>query len=214
VRSTGGLLVLVASASLATSVLAQTPPPPAGPAVGASASYRWTSSITQPVTVLVEERPSAGAPAKWSVVQERAAPQPVYVTYSVVRADRATYTIQIVTRERLEGTPLSVTHVTVNRASGKAVRSLTRTPTGPKPTPESGLRPVSERAVPQGRRDEVTVPAGRFEAVQGKLGPADVWVSDRVPPLGLVKGVWPQGTLELVESARTGARDLLRTATR
>jgi hypothetical protein len=213
VRSAGGLLVLIASAALATSVLAQTTPP-AGPAVGASASYRWTSSITQPVTVLVEERQPAGAPTKWSIVQERAAPQPVYVTYSVVRADRATYTLQIVTRERLDGTPLSVTHVTVNRASGKAVRSVTRAPAGPKPTPESGLRPLSERALPQGRRDEVTVPAGRFEAVQGKLGPADVWVSDRVPALGLVKGVWPQGTLELVESARTGARDLLRTAAR
>lgn len=212
-RPGGGLLVLAASAALTTSVLAQTAAP-AGPPVGASATYRWTSSATQPVTVIVEEPPRGGAPAKRSVVQERAAPEPVYVTYSVVGADRGTYTLQIVTRERPDGRPLSVTHVTVNRGSGKAVRSVTRTPRGPRRTPESGLRPLSERAVPQGRREAVTVPAGRFEAVQGKLGPADVWVSDRVPPLGLVKGVWPAGTLELVESAPTGARDLLRTATR
>ncbi|MGZ7246603.1 hypothetical protein ACXWO4_11135, partial [Streptococcus pyogenes] len=62
---------------------------------------------------------------------------------------------------------------------------------------------------PQGRREEVTVPAGRFQAVSGTVEGAQVWVSDQVPALGLVKAVWPAGTLELVRSAASGATDLL-----
>jgi hypothetical protein len=37
-----------------------------------------------------------------------------------------------------------------------------------------------------------------------------VWVSDRVPAMGLVKGVFPDGQLELVKSGTGGAQDLLR----
>jgi hypothetical protein len=37
-----------------------------------------------------------------------------------------------------------------------------------------------------------------------------VWVSDQVPVLGIVKGVFPDGQLELVKSGTTGAQDLLR----
>jgi hypothetical protein len=35
-------------------------------------------------------------------------------------------------------------------------------------------------------------------------------VSDRVPVLGIVKGVFPDGQLELVKSGTAGAQDLLR----
>ena len=186
----------------------------AGPAVGSSATYRWTSSTAQPIVVVLQEPQAGGAPTKVSVREERATPDPVYVTYGVVRADRGTYTLQIVTQERPGSTPLSVTQVTVNRGSGKAVRAVTRGPKGATRTPESGLRPLRESALANGRREAVTVPAGRFDAVQGDAAGGQVWVSDSVPALGLVKGTWPDGTLELVQSAPGGATDLLRTATR
>ncbi len=186
---------------------------PAAPSVGASATYRWTSAVRQPVLVLVRE-PQAGGQATWSAVQESAAPPPVFVTYSIVRGDRATYTLQIVTHDEAEGAPLSVTQVTVNRASGKALRSVTRGPKGVVPTPESGLRPFREAGMRDGRREEVEVPAGRFPAASGTSAGARVWVSDRVPALGLVKAEWPAGTLELVRSAPAGATDLLKPATR
>lgn len=180
--------------------------PPAGPAVGASATYRWTSALTETVPVLVQQaRP--GSQPTWSVAQEKVPPGPILVTYSVVRADARSYTLQIVTQERPDGTPLSVTQTTINRASGKAIRSLIRGPKRVAATPDSALRPLREAGIPQGRPEDVTVPAGRFTAVRGSAQGAELWVSDQVPVLGLVKGVWNEGTLELVGTAATGARD-------
>ena len=129
------------------------------------------------------------------------------MTYSVVHSDARSYTLQIVTQERPDGTPLSVTQVTINRASGKAVRSVIRRPKGVVATPDSALRPLREASVPQGRPEEVRVPAGLFTAVRGSAQGVELWVSDKVPVLGLVKGVWNEGTLELIESAATGAKD-------
>jgi hypothetical protein len=137
------------------------------------------------------------------------APRPLFVTYSIVRGNPTTYTLQIVTHERVDGPPLSVTQVTVNRRSGRAVRSVIQSPKGVVATPESGLRPIQEGDVEGGRPEDVVVPAGRFSAVRGSVREADAWVSDQVPPLGLVKAVWPSGTLDLVESTATGARDLM-----
>jgi hypothetical protein len=178
---------------------------PAGPAVGASATYRWTSTLSETVPVLIQQ-PQPGGPATWSVAQEKVSPAPILVTYSVVRADSRSYTLQVVTQERADGPPLSVTQVTVDRASGKALRSLVRRPKGVGPTPDSALRPLREADV-RGQREEVTVPAGRFTAVHGPVKGAEVWVSNEVPVLGLVKGVWQEGTLELVGTAPTGAKD-------
>ena len=184
-----------------------------GPAVGASATYRWTSSLTQTVPVLVQQ-PGAGGQVAWSVAEESVALEAIAVTYAVVRGDAKRYTLQIVTRARPDGPPLSVTQVTVDRASGKAVRSVVRGAKGLVATPESGLRPFREADVAQGRREEVTVPAGRFTAVHGAAQGAEVWVSDQVPVLGLVKGVWREGTMELVASAPSGAQDLLKKGSR
>lgn len=186
---------------------------PVAPTTGATATYRWTSSLTRPVSVVVREHASGGQ-VTWSVVRETLPPPPLFVTYSIVRGTPKTYTLQVVTLVRPGSPPLSVTQVTVDRRSGRAVRSLIQHPGGVSPTAESGLRPLHESDVPDGRRDEVTVPAGRFDAVHGRLQGAEVWVSDRVPGLGLVKAVWPSGTLELIESATTGARDLLGARTR
>ncbi len=37
-----------------------------------------------------------------------------------------------------------------------------------------------------------------------------MWVSDQVPALGIVKGTFPNGQMELIKSGTTGAEDLLR----
>jgi len=177
--------------------------------VGATATYRWTSARMQPVPVLIRDTVSGGE-AKWSVADQAMPPPPLFVTYGIVRGDRTTYTLQIVTRERLDGQPLSVTQVTVNRRSGHAVRSVIQSPKGFVATPESGLRPLRESEVEGALREEVVVPAGRFSTARGSVWDAQVWVSDQVPPLGLVRAVWPSsGTLDLVQSATTGAQDLM-----
>jgi hypothetical protein len=54
------------------------------------------------------------------------------------------------------------------------------------------------------------VPAGRLAAVHGTAQGAEVWVADTVPGLALVKAAWRDGTLELVSSGQSGAKDLLK----
>ena len=49
-----------------------------------------------------------------------------------------------------------------------------------------------------------------FIALAEDLGVDSVWVSDRVPALGLVKASFPSGTLDLVRSGAAGVKDLLR----
>jgi hypothetical protein len=127
----------------------------------------------------------------------------------VVRGDPKSYVLQIVTRPTADGPPLSVTQVTVDRASGKTLKSVIRDKKGIIPTPESGLRPLRQAGV-QGTSEEVTVPAGRFTAIKAPHRNGTVWVSDQVPALGVVKGVFPDGQLELVKRGTTGAQDLLR----
>jgi len=180
-----------------------------GPAVGAWASYRWTSTLSQTVPVLVQQT-GAGGRVALSVVQESVAPGPIVVTYGVVRADRGSYTLQIVTQAGPDAPPLSVTHVIVDRASGKSRRSVIRGLKGLVATPESALRPFREAGIEQGRREEVVVPAGRLTAVHGTAQGAEVWVADTVPALALVKAVWREGMLELVSSGQSGAKDLLK----
>ena len=179
-----------------------------GPVVGTWATYQWTSSVTQEVPVLVRE-PGAGGQVTWSVARESAAPAPLFVTYSIVRGDAKTYVLQIVTHKTLDSPALSVTQVTVDRASGKAVKSVIQRPKGPIATPESGLRPFRQAAV-KGTEESVAVPAGRFSAVRAPYRNGTVWVSDQVPALGLVKATFTNGQLELVRSGTAGAKDLLR----
>ena len=179
-----------------------------GPAVGGWATYEWRSAAKVDVPVLVRQSGAGGA-ASWSVDREASTPRPIFVTYSVVRGDAKSYVLQIVTRPTADGTPLSVTQVTVDRASGKALKSVIRDKKGVIPTPESGLRPLRQAGV-QGAPEEVTVPAGRFTAVKAPYRNGTVWVSDQVPALGVVKGAFPDGELELVKRGTAGAQDLLR----
>jgi hypothetical protein len=178
------------------------------PAVGGSATYRWTSSLRQEVPVIVRQEGPGGS-VSWSVAQETVAPAPLFVTYSIVASDATSYTLQITTHQTPDGPPLSVTQIRVDRASGKALRSVTRTPKGAVATPESALRPFRQSDV-KGTEEAVTVPAGQFTAIRAAHRDGTVWVSDRVPALGLVKATSPSGTLELVKSGTAGAKDLLR----
>jgi hypothetical protein len=178
-----------------------------GPAVGGWATYEWRSVQNVDVPVLVKQPDASGA-ANWSVDREASQPR-LFVTYSVVRGDAKSYVLQIVTRPTADGTPLSVTQVTVDRASGKALKSVIRDRKGVVPTPESGLRPLRQAGV-KGTSEEVSVPAGRFTAIKAPHRNGTVWVSDQVPALGIVKGVFPDGQLELVKRGTTGAQDLLR----
>jgi hypothetical protein len=202
-------LLLLLGATLAGIAWLAPPVGAQGPTVGAWATYEWRSALRVEVPVLVQQPGTGGAPATWSVDRETTAPAPLYVTYGIVRADAKRYVLQILTRLSPEGAPLSITQVTVDRASGKALRSVIRDRKGIIPTPESGFRPFREAAV-QGTVEEVAVPAGRFTAVKAPHRNGTVWVSDRVPALGLVRAVSPAGTLELVRSGTSGAQDLLR----
>jgi hypothetical protein len=178
------------------------------PAVGGWVTYEWRSAAKVDVPVLVQQPGAAGA-ATWSLDRETSAPRPIFVTYSVVRGDAKSYVLQIVTRATADGTPLSVTQVTVDRTSGKATKSVIRDKKGLIPTPESGLRPLRQAGV-KGTPEDVTVPAGRFTAIKAPHRNGTVWVSDQVPVLGIVKGAFPDGQLELVKSGTSGAQDLLR----
>jgi hypothetical protein len=179
-----------------------------GPAVGGWATYEWRSAAKVDVPVLVRQ-PGASGATTWSIDREAAAPRPIFVTYSVVRGDAKSYVLQVVTRPTADGTPLSITQITVDRASGKTLKSVIRDKKGVIPTPESGLRPLRQAGV-QGAPEEVTVPAGRFTAVKAPHRNGTVWVSDQVPALGVVKGAFPDGQLELVKRGTAGAQDILR----
>jgi hypothetical protein len=179
----------------------------AGPVVGGWATYQWTSTRVEEIPVVVRQS-SPGGPETRTVSRERAAPAPLFVTYSIVRGDPSRYVLQVVTAATLDGPPLSVTQVTVERASGKAVRSVIQRPQGVIATPESGIRPFRQ-ADARGPEEEVTVPAGRFRAVRTPYADGTVWVSDQVPGLGLVRGEYGHARLELVRSGARGARDLL-----
>jgi hypothetical protein len=179
---------------------------PAQPAVGSWATYRWTSTVQTDVPVLV--RQEQGGQVSWSFAREAAAPG-VFVTYAIVGADERSYTLQVTTHATADGPPLSVTQVRVDRKSGKALRSVTRSPKGPVPTPDGALRPFRQADV-RGSEEPVTVPAGQLTAIRTTYRNGTVWVSDRVPALGLVKATFPSGTLELVRSGTTGAKDMLR----
>jgi hypothetical protein len=197
-------LVLFTVVVLGIAIPAAAQPPPAG----GWATYEWRGTARVDVPVLVQQ-PSASGAGNWAVEREASTPRPIFVTYSIVRADAKSYVLQIVTRASADGKPLSITQVTVDRASGKALKSVTKDKKGVVATPESGLRPLREAGV-QGTREEVAVPAGRFTAVKAPHRNGTVWVSDRVPGIGVVKGAFPEGQLELIKSGTGGAQDLLR----
>jgi hypothetical protein len=211
-RFTPNLRSLAFQAGFALAVAGAAAPaaaqPPA-PAVGAWATYEWKSSARIDVPVVVQQPGQAGAAPTWSVDRETSTPSPIFVTYGIVRGDAKSYVLQILTRQSPDGPPLSVTQITVDRVSGKTLKAVIRDRKGVIPTPESGFRPFRESET-KGTREEVAVPAGRFTAVRAPYRNGTVWLSDRVPALGLVKGTFADGELQLVKSGTAGAQDLLR----
>jgi hypothetical protein len=178
------------------------------PVVGSWATYQWMSSLKEDVPVLVKQD-QPGGQASWSVVTESVVPIPLFVTYSILSGDAKSYVLQIVTRQKIDSAPLSVTQITVDRATGQALKSVIQRPKGQIVTPESGLRPFRQATV-KGTPEEVAVPAGRFQAVRASYQNGMVWVSDQVPAMGLAKAQLANGQLELLKSGSSGARDLLR----
>ena len=203
-RDPRGLVLLVLLAlGIAVPAAAQ------APAAGGWATYEWRNAARVDVPVLVQQPGASGAAGTWTVDREATPPRSIFVTYSIVRADPKSYVLQIATRASADGKPLSVTQVTVDRASGKALKSVIKDKKGVIATPESGLRPFREAGV-QGTREEVQVPAGPFTAVKAPYRNGSVWVSDKVPALGVVKAAFPEGQMELIKSGTGGAQDLLR----
>jgi hypothetical protein len=178
------------------------------PVVGSWATYQWVSSLKEQVPVLVKQDQPGGQPS-WTVVTESVVPIPLFVTYSILSGDAKSYLLQIVTRQSMDGAPLSVTQITVDRASGKALKSVIQRPKGQIVTPESGLRPFRQATV-KGTAEDVAVPAGRFQTVRAPYQNGTVWVSDQVPAMGFAKAQLTNGQLELLKSGTSGAQDLLR----
>lgn len=176
---------------------------------GAWATYRFQSARARTAPVVYKEFGAEGK-VTWRVEEEAVPPAPLYITYAIVKASAKEYTLQVVTSLEPGGPPLSITQIVVDRQSGKAKRSVIRRPKGLIETPENELRPFREAQVSGGAREEVEVPAGRFPALRAPVRDGTVWVSDQVPGMGLVKAIFPHGTLELVASGASGARDLLR----
>ena len=178
------------------------------PVVGSGATYQWTSTLKQEVPVLVtQDQP--GAQSTWTVSTESVTPVPLLVTYSILRGDAKSYVLQIVTRQTMEGMPLAATQIPVDRASAKALKSVTQRPKGAVATPESRLRPFGQGAV-KGTEEDVAVPGGWFRAIRVPYQNGTVWLSDPVPAMGLAKAQRTTGQRELLKSSTSGARNLLR----
>lgn len=176
---------------------------------GAWATYRFESALKRTAPVVYKEV-GPNDEVRWRVEEEPIPPAPIYVTYAIVRATAQEYTLQVVTSLEPDGTPLSITQIVVDRQTGAAKRSVIRYPKGLIETIENELRPFREAGLPDATREEIQVAAGRFTALQAPHKAGTVWVSDQVPAMGLVKAVFPHGTLELVRSGASGAEDLLR----
>ena len=179
------------------------------PAVGSWATYRFTPSLPDRQQIIVRETMSDGT----TRIRLEEGPPPtrpsLAITYAIVGETAEGTWLQVTTHQAPEGPPLSTTQILISKKTGKALRSQTLGSKGVVPTPESELRPQRENQV-RGTREEVTVPAGRYQAVRGKVGAIEVWVSDQVPAMGLVKATLSDGTLELLKASPTGAKDLLK----
>jgi len=178
-------------------------------AVGSWATYRFTPSLPDRQQFIVRETMTDGTTR---IRLEEGPPEkrPTFaITYAIVGETAEGLVLQVTTHQTPEGLPLSTTQILISKKDGKAIRSQILGSKGLVPTPENELRPQRENRI-SGPREEISVPGGRYQAVRGKAGTAEVWVSDRVPVMGMVKAVLPNGTLELLKASPTGAKDLLK----
>lgn len=177
--------------------------------VGSWATYRFTPSLPDRQQIIVRETMTDGT----TRVRLEEGPAPVRpsfaVTYSIVGETAEGTWLQVTTHQTADGPPLSTTQILTSKKDGKALRSQILGSRGLVSTPENELRPLKENRV-SGTREEVTVPAGRYQAVRGKVGAVEVWVSNQVPAMGVAKATLVNGTLELLKASPSGAKDLLK----
>lgn len=177
--------------------------------VGSWATYRFTPSLPDRQQLIVRETMTDGTTR---IRLEEGPPQTrsvFAITYAIVGETAEGLLLQVTTHQTAEGPPLSTTQILISKKDGKAIRSQILGSRGLVVTPENELRPQRENRI-TGPREAVTVPAGTYQAVRGKVGNAEVWVSDQIPAIGVAKAVRPDGTLELLKASPTGAKDLLK----
>ena len=181
------------------------------PAAGSWATYRRTSPVTQ--TVSGADRAAAGAGVRQGhLVGDQRVPERPRGLRDLRRGAGGPQDLCPPAHHpdiRPDSPPLSITQVTVDKATGKGCQERHPEAQGVSPTPEDGLRPFS-RADIGGTPEAVTVPAGTFQAAKGMAQGSTVWVADKAGPLNLVKMVGPRGTMELVKEGTGGVKDLLR----
>ncbi len=179
--------------------------------VGSYATYKWTSKMEATKDVLYKTVSPDGK-VSYKVAKETVKSKPVYLTYSILKATNKDYLVQIETRSEKNKEALSVTQVLMDRKTGKGINAVIKSPKDvPVPFPPGNeLIHISEKAVKDGKKVNVTVEGGTFNCFQGTFEGQDVCVSDEIPTLGIVKANLKDGTAELVESSLTGAKDLIK----
>jgi hypothetical protein len=179
--------------------------------VGSYATYKWTSKVEVKKDVLHKTVTPDGR-VSYKVIKESVKPKPIYLTCSILKATDKDYLVQVVTRERKDTEPLSVSQVLVDRKTGKGVKAIIKSPKDLPVsfTPGKELIHIPEKAVKEGKKVKLTVEAGTYSCVQGTFNGQEVCVSDEVPSLGIVKANLEDGTAELIESSPTGAKDLIK----
>jgi hypothetical protein len=179
--------------------------------VGSYATYKWTSKIEATIDVL-NKTVSPDGKVSYKVTKESVKPKPIYLTYAILKATDKDYLVQVITREAKDKEPLSISQVVIDRNTGKGIKAVIRSPKGVPLSypPGKELIHVQEKVVKDGKKVNITVEGGAFNCLQGTFKGQSVCVSDEFPTLGIVKATLEDGTVELVESSPTGAKDFIR----
>lgn len=182
-----------------------------GEKVGSYATYKWISKVETKKDVIYKTVTPDGK-VSYKVTKETERPKPIYLTYSILKATGKDYLVQIVTRDGKDTEPLSISQILVDRKTGKGLKSVVKSPKDLPVayTPGKEILHISEKAVKDGKKVTITVEGGTFGCLQGTFNGNEVCISDEVPTLGIVKATVEDGTLELIESSQTGARDLIK----
>jgi len=159
------------------------------PVVGSGAAYQSLDSsgaATHDMEMLVVGKESVGAQeAFWLEIGFSAKQGPMYSKVLITKDD-----FQM--------------HKIVFQMTGMPAMEM---PFNPNSTPAQQMRDEMSKWSQVGN-ESVTVPAGTFSCVHWKKsdGKGDLWASDKVSPIGMVKSVEPNGTMVLVKVI-TDAKD-------
>lgn len=178
--------------------------------VGSYATYKWRSKVREG-NVLYRTVALDGS-ISYKVVKEPIEAKPFYFTYSILKATENDYLIQIVAQEGKDTEPLAISQILVDRKTGKNLKAVIKSPKGAALpfSPVEELTPISEKAVKEAKKVNITVEAGSYECLNGTFKGQEVYVSDKIPTLGIIKATLKGGMIELVSSSPAGARDLMK----